>query len=169
MLETSAFHLSSPSEVDLVAVREAWDRERNRHTLDTDTHWWRVLRARNEKDAIDYAKACFPSPTPSRFSPIKDAKGEIVPNAYAGNSDRLALWEIVLRNIRHEGIRRVPAHETQDRYLVQVKSRRKLSLLDVRRPKDTSLVKEGMRPPDLTQAWPAAKAPSRLRNRSNSL
>jgi hypothetical protein len=58
--------------------------------------------------------------------------------------------------VRHEGIRRVPRHETRNRWLVEVSLLRDLNLLNTCRPADANLVVEGKRPPELSRAWPAA-------------
>jgi hypothetical protein len=63
---------------------------------------------------------------------------------------------VILRNVRHEGVRRIPEHETRDRYLINVSLRRRLYLFDIRRPRDSHLVEPGKRAPDLTAAWPTA-------------
>jgi RES domain len=59
---------------------------------------------------------------------------------------------VVLRDIRHRGINRVPQHETSDRYLVETRTTRALKLLDLRRPKDANLVAGRKRPPKLSAA-----------------
>jgi RES domain len=101
--------------------------------------WWRVVRASSSKDALEYAKICYPSDMNNRFTPVYSA-GAIVPAAYAGSTPETALWEVVLRGIRHDGIRRVPEHQTTDRYLVETRVIRPLKLLNVRRPNDANLV-----------------------------
>jgi hypothetical protein len=154
MPETEAFHLRPPTDDDLAVAEAAWRSGEARCTLRTDDVWWRVLRAPSAEEAHRYATTGYPSPAPQRFTPIvKDA--QIVPAAYAGSTRAVSLWEVILRNIRHEGIRRIPEREVRDRYLVSVTLCRPLRLFDVRRPHDTSLVMAGKRPPDLTAAWPA--------------
>jgi hypothetical protein len=144
----------------LDAAERAWKRGLSRHEATKGERWWRILRAPSADDAEEYAQACFPSPAGSRFTPVTRGTAT-VPAAYAGNSETVAFWEIVLRDVRHRGIRRVPEHDTRDRYLVEVTLRRTLALLDVRRPNDANLVAAGKRPPDLTQAWPRVYALTR--------
>jgi hypothetical protein len=153
MAGTEAFHLESPTAEDLKVAKRAWEAGTTRYTLRTDDSWWRVLRAKGASQAEDYARSLYPSDGLNRFTPVRQGAC-VVPSAYAGSTSRVALWEIVLRGIRHAGSRRVPEHEVRDRFMVQVRATRALTLLDVRRPRDANLVIEGKRPPDLTQAWP---------------
>ena len=155
MAGTEAFHLEPPTAEDLKVAKRAWEEGTSRYTLRTDDSWWRVLRAKDAPQAQNYARTLFASDGMNRFTPVRKG-GSIVPAAYAGSTDKTALWEIVLRGIRHNGIRRVPEHEVRDRFLVEVRPTKSLALLDVRRPRDANLIIEGKRPPDLTQAWPSA-------------
>jgi hypothetical protein len=155
MAGTEAFHLEPPTAEDLKVAKSAWDAGTSRYTLRTDDSWWRVLRAKDALQAEDYARSLYPSDGLNRFTPVRQG-ASTVPSAYAGSTNRVALWEIVLRGIRHAGSRRVPEHEVRDRFMVQVRALKSLTLLDVRRPRDANLVTEGKRPPDLTQSWPAA-------------
>ena len=155
MAETEAFHLESPTLEDLKVAERAWQEGTSRYMLHTDDSWWRVLRANDAPQAQSYARSLFASDKLNRFTPVRNG-GSIVPAAYAGSTSKVAMWEIVLRGIRHSGIRRIPEHEIRDRFLVQVRPLRPLTLFDVRRPRDANLVAEGKRPPDLTPAWPSA-------------
>jgi hypothetical protein len=155
MAATEGFELLPPTEEDLAAAEAAWRAGTIRHDLAKGTAFWRVLRAPSADAALEYSKVCFPSDGLNRFSPVKSGS-DIVPAAYAGDSEKVALWEVILRNIRHGGLKRVPRHETRDRYLVQVKTDRALQLLDLRRPAISGVVSPGKRPPDLTAAWPTA-------------
>jgi hypothetical protein len=155
MAGTEAFHLAPPTAEDLKVAKAAWDAGRSKYTLRTDDSWWRVLRAKDASQAEEYARSLYPSDGLNRFTPLRQG-ADIIPSAYAGSTSRVALWEIVLRGIRHAGSRRVPEHEVKSRFMVQTRVLQSLTLLDVRRPRDANLVTEGKRPPDLTQAWPAA-------------
>ena len=161
MAATDGFELLPPTDDDLAVAAAAWRSGTIRHELAEGSEFSRVLRAPSRNAALERAKVCYPSDAMNRFSPVM-ASADIVPAAYAGASDKIALWEVVLRNIRHGGTNRVPRHETRERYLVQVKTTRKLQLLDLRRPAISSLVSPGKRPPDLTAAWPAAYETTRL-------
>ena len=155
MAGTDAFEISPPTTQDLDTAEAAWDSGHTRHVAAKGSTWWRALRASSEKEAGEYAETCYPSPNEARFTPVT-AAGVIVPAAYAGSTPQTALWEVVLRKVRHEGARRVPRHETQDRWLVKVTLDRDLTLLTVRRPADLHLVPAGNRPPELSRAWPSA-------------
>jgi hypothetical protein len=101
MSATEAFQLSPPTDEDLAVAEDAWRHGDGGYTLRTDDVWWRVLRAPSTDQARAYAQTCYPSPAPARFTPIyHDAA--IVPAAYAGSTRAVALWEIVLRNIRQQ-------------------------------------------------------------------
>jgi hypothetical protein len=153
MSGTESFHLVPPTEDDLSTAQSAWDAGTIRYTLGPNDVWWRVLKASSSDEAREYASTWYASRSIGRFTPIYD-KSAIVPSAYAGSTRATSLWEVILRNVRHEGIRRVSEHEVRDRYLVGVTAHRPLHLLDMRRPLDAHLVASGKRPPDLTAAWP---------------
>ncbi len=160
MVGTDAFQLSPPTEEDLDTAEAAWNAGRTSHKVLKDSTWWRALRASSEADAHAYAETCFPSPNGARFSPVQ-VSGRIAPAAYAGSTAETALWELVLRGVRHEGRRRVPRHETRDRWLVELTLDRDLTLLTVRRPYDAHLVAAGKRAPELSRAWPHAYGTTR--------
>jgi hypothetical protein len=151
MAATKSFRLSSPTSRDLDAAESAWRAERVVHDVPAGTTFWRVLRVTPPADPLEYAKVCYPSDGKNRFTPII-ALGKIVPAAYAGSTREIALWEVVLREIRHKGIRRVPQHETTNRYLIETATTRALSLFDLRRPLDANLVAGRKRPPKLSAA-----------------
>jgi hypothetical protein len=151
MAATKAFRLSPPTTKDLDAAEAAWREARVVHELAAGCTFFRVLKAVPPADPLIYARTCYPSDSSNRFSPIRLA-GNIVPSAYAGATSELALWESVLRNIRHKGIKRVPQHETSHRYLIETRTTRRLRLLDIRRPKDANLVAGRKRPPKLSAA-----------------
>lgn len=119
-----------------------------------------MLRAVPPADPLEYATTCYPSDSDNRFTPIF-AGGKIVASAYAGSTPEIALWEVILRDIRHKGIKRVPQHETTSRYLVEARTTRVVKLLDLRRPKDANLVAGRRRPPKLTAAPKSAYAVTR--------
>jgi hypothetical protein len=150
---TDAFELSPPTDEDLAAAHAAWRDGRLVHEIGSGARWWRIVRARSSKEALEYAKVCYPSDKNNRFTPVYAACA-IVPAAYAGSTPEISLWEGVLRGIRHEGVRRVAQHEIADRYLVETRVRRSLRLVELRRPCDMNVVAPGKRPPDLTAAWP---------------
>ena len=150
---TDAFELLPPTDEDLAAANAAWRDGRLVHEISSDARWWRIVRARSSKEALEYAKVCYASDKNNRFTPVYVA-GRIVPAAYAGSRREISLWEGVLRGIRHEGVRRVPQHEVADRYLVETRVRRSLKLVELRRPGDVNVVAPGKHPPDLTAAWP---------------
>jgi len=158
---TDGFHLDPPTTENLENAQRGWRTGTLRVSIPAETEYWRVLRAPSRADALSYAEVCYPSDANNRFSPVLSS-GAPIPSAYAGASEPIALWEVVLRNIRHGGIKRVPRHETRDRYLVRVKTLRALELLDLRRPAISALVDPGNRPPDLSAAWPVAYETTRL-------
>jgi RES domain len=157
---TEAFELSLPTAEDLEAAALAWDASRNRFVIRAGSMWWRALTAKSEAEARAFAATCYASPKLARFSPI-EVGGDAVPAAYAAGTRETALWELVLRKVRHEGSRRVPRHETRDRWLVGVSLVRDLDLLNLCRPFDSNLVTGGKRPPDLSRAWPSAYSVTR--------
>ncbi len=160
MAGTEGFELSPPTKEDLDTAEAAWNAGRTRHAVLKGSTWWRALRAPSEADAHAYAETCFASPNEARFSPVQVA-GHVVPAAYAGSTPETALWELVLRGVRHEGRRRVPRHETLNRWLVELTLDRDLTLLTTRRPYDSQLVAEGKRAPELSRAWPHAYGTTR--------
>jgi hypothetical protein len=155
MPETEAFHLAPPTEEDLAVAETAWRSGRARYAMRTDDTWWRVLRASSQAEARQFASTGYASPVSQRFTPLYKG-GQIVPAAYAGSTRAVSLWEAILRNVRHEGIRRIPEHQVRDRYLTEVSLQRRLHLFDIRRPRDSYLTAPGKRAPDLTAAWPQA-------------
>ena len=124
---------------------------RLRVDLDVDSPWYRVLRAGSPAQALQYAAVCYPSDANNRFSPLYEAD-VVFPAAYAGDQRETVLWEVVLRDIRHQGIRIVPEPQTQDRYLVAVKLTRRLAVLNLRRPEIENIVMTGKRSPRLSAA-----------------
>jgi len=124
---TEAFHLDPPTAEDLKVAKGAWESGVTKYTLRTNDSWWRVLRAKDASQAEDYAQSLYPSDGLNRFTPVRHATG-IVPSGYAGSTSRVALWEIVLRGIRHAGVRRVPEHEVKEGFMVQVRARRSLGV-----------------------------------------
>jgi hypothetical protein len=161
MAETEAFYLAPPTEEDLAVAQAAWLARKTRYVMRTDAPWWRVLKAASRKDALKFASTGYPSPKRQRFTPVFKS-GQVVPAAYAGSTRTVSLWEGVLRSARHEGIRRIPEHQTRDRYLAKVSLCRTLHLLDIRRPRDSYLVAGGKRAPDLSAAWPRGYDLTRL-------
>jgi hypothetical protein len=151
MAATKSFRLSPPTVKDLDAAEAAWRDGRIVNNVPADTTFWRVLRAIPPADPLEYAKVCYPSDGKNRFTPVV-ALGKIVPAAYAGRTREIALWEVVLRDIRHKAIKRVRQHETSNRYLVEIRTTRALKLFDLRRPLDANLVAGRKRPPKLTAA-----------------
>lgn len=151
MAATKSFRLSSPTSKDLDAAESAWRDGRVVHDVPAGVTFWRVLRATPPADPLEYAKVCYPSEGENRFTPVI-ATGKIVPAAYAGSTREVALWEVVLRDIRHKGVKRVPHHETTNRYLIETVTKRALRLLDLRRPLDSNLVAGRKRPPKLSAA-----------------
>jgi hypothetical protein len=151
MAATSRFKLAVPTNYDLDAAQAAWRDGRIAHQLPARSFFFRVLRAIPPASPLAYARTCWPSEANSRFSPIR-AHGNIIPSAYAATTRELALWETILRDIRHQGIKRVPQREISNRYLVEVRTTRARTLLDIRRPKDANLVAGRKRPPKLSVA-----------------
>jgi hypothetical protein len=155
MVAIDAFELRLPDKLDLEAAAAAWQGKINCHELPAGSSWHRVLTATSAVQALEYAKTCYPSPRLNRFTPIY-VGGAIVPAGYAGNKPEVALWEMVLRSVRHDGIKRVMEKETRDRYLIETKLNRPLKLLDLRRPAIANLAAPGKRAPELINAWPSA-------------
>jgi hypothetical protein len=151
MAATKSFRLSAPTAKDLDAAEGAWREQRIVHEVAAGSEFWRVLRAISPSDPIEYAKVCHASDARNRFSPIV-VGGKIVPAAYAGSSREIALWEGVLRDIRHKAVKRVPQSEITNRYLIETRTTRALKLLDLRRPRDANLVGGRRRPPNLSAA-----------------
>ena len=146
----SPLKLSAPTNNDLNAAETAWRDGRIAHRLPAYSTFYRVVRA-VAAHPLEYARTFYPSDLNNRFTPIR-SHGKIIPSAYAGATRELALWETVLRNIRHQGIKRVPRHETSHRYLAEIRTTHSLKLLDIRRPRDANLVAGRKRPPKLTAA-----------------
>lgn len=151
MAATKSLRISSPTTKDLNAAEAAWRDGRIVHEVPPNSTFWRVLRARPPDDPLGYPAICHASDALNRFTPVV-AGGSIAASAYAGGTPEIALWEVVLRDIRHRGIKRVPQHETSDHYLVETRTTRPLRLLDVRRPRDANLVAGRKRPPKLSAA-----------------
>ncbi len=150
---TRGIRVPRPTAGDLKAVAAAWKEQRSSIELASGSVWHRAISATSVTQAREYASVSYASTWPSRFAPLRDANGTL-PVAYAASTEQIALWEVVLRGIRHDGVRRIPTSAVRDRYLVEVKLRRAMRLLSVRRPQDALLVAPGKRPPDLTAAWP---------------
>lgn len=157
---TEAFELPAPTAEDLEAATLAWHTSHSRRLLPTGSTWWRVLRSGSAAEAVTFAQTYYASDANNRFTPVYES-GNIVPAAYAAQTRETALWESVLRFVRHEGIRRIPRRETRDRYLIEVKLTRDIQLLDIRRPCDMRLVAATKRPPELSRAWPQAYVATR--------
>ncbi len=155
MAATEVFELDPPTKNDLDAAERAWRDGTIRYDLPAGEIYWRTLTATSRREALQYATVCFPSERMNRFSPLF-AGDSIIASAYAANTETASLWESALRNIRHEGVKRVSTKDVRDRYLVQACTARDLTLLDIRRPVVSNIVAEGKRPPDLTAAWPSA-------------
>lgn len=148
---TDPLHLDPPTEDDLTVALDAWRDGRIRRELDAGARWFRILRAQSNHEALRFAAFCYPSDASNRFSPLRRS-GLIVPAAYAGDQPETAVWEVVLRDIRHKGARRVPEHQTRDRYLVETRAVRGMSILDIRRPELENLVSAGKHSPSLSAA-----------------
>jgi hypothetical protein len=144
MAATDAFELRLPDKGDLEAAEAAWADKLNLHGIPTGSTWYRVVTANSAAQALDFARACYASDKLNRFSPIL-VGGVIVPAAYAGNKPEVALWEMVLRSVRHEGNKRVMEKETRNRYLVETTLKRPLQLLDLRRPAIANIAAPGKR------------------------
>jgi hypothetical protein len=114
MAATDPLNLDPPTDEDLAAALSAWREGRLQHELAPGSLWYRILRARSAEEALKFARVCYPSDTNNRFSPVCKS-GVIVPAAYAGDRPETAAWEVVLRDICHKGIRRIPEHESRDR------------------------------------------------------
>jgi len=149
---TDAFAPPPPTRENSEAIRQAWDGGGLRCTLHEGTRWYRVVTAEDAEAAESRALETFPSPRRARFTPVLSS-GQIVPSAYAGDSERVALWEAVLRDIRHKGIKRVPVHETRHRHLIEVRLLQQRQLVDLTRPAISQLALPDQRPPDLSSAW----------------
>jgi len=152
---TDAFTIALPTDEDLDAAAEAWTRGYSGVELPQGSVWYRIVSAASSSDATRFATECYASPALNRFTPLCRG-GAIVPAAYAATAEDTALWEVVLRGIRHAGVRRVPVAATRDRYLCEVELNRPIRALDICRPRDSHLIVAGKRAPDLTAAWPAA-------------
>lgn len=152
---TDAFSIVLPSDEDLDVATEAWVKGHSRIELAQGTVWYRVISADSLVDARRFACTCYASTQLCRFTPLR-RDGVIVAAAYAATTEETALLEVVLRDIRHAGVRRVPVAATRDRYLCEVELSRPIRALDICRPRDALLIANGKRPPDLTAAWPAA-------------
>jgi len=146
--------VGSPTSAHVAAVRSAWESGRAVKILEPGGTWFRVVGGASEAEAHARAVSLFASKALCRFSPILNAAGEIYPCAYAADVDRVALWETVLRNARHAGIKRVPPQETRDRYLFRLTFTRPQKLVDLSRPANLFTALAGERPPDLSAAWP---------------
>jgi hypothetical protein len=151
MAATDPFYLDPPTEEDLAVALDAWREGRLRRELDVGTRWYRILRARSAEEAAQFAEVCYPSDANNRFSPLRKW-GAIFPAAYAGKTPETAAWEVVLRDIRHQGSRRVPQHQTRDRYLIETRLSRPRAVLDIRRPQIENLVTAGKHSPNLSGA-----------------
>ena len=154
------YPIDSPSTDALLVALAAWSAGRLRWDIPVGETFWRVLRAPSAALAEEFARVCYPSPALTRFAPIARA-GNVLASAYSGSSLDVALSEVVLRDVRHSGVRRVPTHEVTNRYAVQVASSVPLAVVDARRPKDVNLAVAGQRAPDLSAAWPQAYSRTR--------
>jgi hypothetical protein len=155
MTGTEAFVLSEPVEEDLIVIEQAWKSGSARYTTRTDDIWYRTLAAPTPEKAREYAATWYPSANAARFTPVNDGT-TIVPAAYAASTRAVSLWEVILRSVRYEGIRRIPSAQVRSRFLVSVAYRQPLRLFDIRRPRDVYLVGSGKRPPPLTAVGPSA-------------
>jgi len=169
MIATEAFALSEPAEEDLIVIERAWKNGSARYDTRKDDIWYRTLSAPTPEKAREFAATWHPSRNPCRFTPVFIG-GAIVPSAYAASTRAVSLWEVILRGVRHDGVRRVPTTQTRGRYLVSVAYTRALRLFDIRRPRDICLVADGKRPPALTAASPSGYSITRrwaqsIRNR----
>jgi hypothetical protein len=142
MTETEAFVLSEPIEEDLIVIEQAWRNGSARYDTRRDDVWYRTLAAPTSDEARQFAAICYPSRNVGRFTPLFEGTN-IVPAAYAASTRAVSLWEVILRGVRHGGIRRVPAAQVRTRYLVSVAYTRTLRLFDIRRPRDVWLVAAG--------------------------
>jgi hypothetical protein len=151
MAATDPLYLEPPDDEDLKAAEQAWKAGRLRLQLHADSVWYRILRAHSPAEAMQYAQVCYPSDASNRFSPVRRG-GVIVLTAYAGDRQRTVAWEVVLRDIRHKGVRRVPQYQTRDRYLVRTKLARSLSVINLRRPEIENLTVAEKHSPRLSSA-----------------
>jgi RES domain len=149
MRVSKALAISPPTRRDLDAAAKAWKNGLTQHELAAGDLWWRVVRASSPDEALKFAETCYASPYPSRFTPIH-VSSNIVPAGYAGSTRVIALWEVILREIRHDGIKRISKSQVTGLYLVKTRFTRPLSLLNLRRPHDANLVAPRKRPPKLT-------------------
>ena len=119
------------------------------------TRWFRIVGAKNPTQAERFV--CTPNPTRSeaRFSPIFDAAGAVIPSAYAAATARIALWEVVLRDARHKGVKNVPHSALAGRYLFEVQLLDSAVFVNLERPVIQQLALPGERAPDLTPVWPS--------------
>jgi hypothetical protein len=155
LIETEATVLvESPTSAHEAAAKAAWTSGKAVKILQPGGTWYRVVGGANEAEARVRAVSLFASNQLSRFSPIKDPAGEICPCAYAADVDRVALWETVLRNARHAGIKRVASREIRGRYLFRLAVAYPQKLIDLSRPANLFTALPGSRPPDLSAAWP---------------
>lgn len=150
---TEPHRLEPPGEEDLALAIRGWVGGQLRTTVPQGQGYFRTVWAEGSDRALTYAQELFPSPREGRFTPLRDFKSEIVPVAYCAETEDVSLWEAVLRTITHRQVRRVPATESRERYLVGVKTLHPLELIDLRRPKLYALAREDRRAPDLSGAW----------------
>lgn len=151
MAATDPLYLDPPTDEDLAAALNAWRDGLLQHELAPGSRWYRILRANSAQEAGEYAQVCFPSEVNNRFSPVKKS-GVIVPAAYAGDRPETVAWEVVLRDIRHKGMRRVPEYESRDRYLIEARLLQPMLVADIRRPQVENLVAAGKHSPRLSSA-----------------
>jgi RES domain len=151
MAATDPLYLKPPDDEDLAVALSAWRDGRLQYELVPGSRWYRILRARSAEEALEFARACYPSDANNRFSPVRRS-GTIVPAAYAGDRPETAAWEVVLRDIRHQGVRRIPEHETRDRYLTEARLLQPLLVVDIRRPQVENLIAAGKHSPRLSDA-----------------
>jgi hypothetical protein len=152
---TDGLNLDKPTAEDRAAIAEGWRTGRLRRRVIAGGRWFRVLSAPDAAHAEKYACVAYPSEKSARFTPLRRASA-IVPSAYAARTARLALWEGILRSVRHDGVKRIPARATRDRYLLRVSLRRTRLLVNLTRPAISNVVPPRRRPPDLSAAWPQA-------------
>lgn len=155
MTASRTLGISPPTQKDLDAAVKAWNEGFNQHELAAGEVWWRVVRASAPSEALKFAETCYGSADPNRFTPIS-AGSSIVPAGYAAATRATALWEVILRDIRHEGIKRIPKSQVTGLYLVKTRVTRPLRLLEIRRPFDAHLVVARKSPPLLTSVGKAA-------------
>lgn len=150
---TSRIRLPPPTKKDLAVAADAWRQQKSSVELARGSIWHRVIAASSVAEARDFASHSYASTSLNRITPLRNEHG-VLATAYAASTEQIALWEVVLRGIRHEGLRRIPTSAVGDRFLVEVELTRAMRLLSIRRPLDALLVAPGKRPPDLTAAWP---------------